>query len=218
MSDDVGRTVSPNREQQQKAYRFWAPVYDGIYGFFLKRAQTELALRVADAGRDILEIGVGTGLVLPLYSPGSSVTGIDISEEMLVKAKAKIAEGTLPHVKALHVMDACDMEFPDASFDVVSLPFVIPLIPDTDRLLSECARVLRPRGEIIIVSKITTSEGAMRRVEQLVSPLVQNIGLSSAFRLDGVQEWLNRNPSFHLAENRPIPPTGHFRLLRLSRP
>ncbi|NTZ63755.1 class I SAM-dependent methyltransferase [Agrobacterium tumefaciens] len=143
------------------------------------------------------------------------MTDIDISEEILVKAKAKIAEGALPHVKESHVMDACDMAFPDASFDVVSLPFVIPLIPDADRLLSECARVLRSRGEIIIVSKITTSEGAMRRVEQLVSPLVQNIGLSSAFRLDGVQEWLNRHPSFRLVENRPISPAGHFRLLQL---
>ncbi|MGV1821793.1 class I SAM-dependent methyltransferase [Agrobacterium tumefaciens] len=68
------------------------------------------------------------------------MTDIDISEEILVKAKAKIAEGALLHVKESHVMDACDMAFPDASFDVVSLPFVIPLIPDADRLLSECAR------------------------------------------------------------------------------
>ena len=128
------------------------------------------------------------------------MTDIDISEEILVKAKAKIAEGALLHVKESHVMDACDMAFPDECFDVVSLPFVIPLIPDADRLLSECARVLRSRGEITIVSKITTSEGAMRRVEQLVSPLVQNIGLSSAFRL---------------VENRPISPAGHFRLLQL---
>ncbi|MEJ1175879.1 class I SAM-dependent methyltransferase [Agrobacterium sp. CMT1] len=216
MSDETVSSI-PNRAQQQKAYRFWAPVYDRVYGFFLKRAQMELARRVGGAGRDILEIGVGTGLVLPLYPPASNVTGIDISADMLRKAKTKAAGGSLPHVKALHVMDACETTFPDASFDVISLPFVITLIPDTGRLLSECARVLKPRGEIVIVSKITDSSGAVRRIEQMVSPVAHNIGLSSAFRLDGIEDWLRRNPSFHLAENRTIPPTGYFRLLRLSR-
>lgn len=136
MSEDGACAVSANSKTTttttKKACRFWAPVYDHIYGLFLKRAQAELALRVADAGSDILEIGVGTGLVLPLYPPVS--------------------------------------------------------IPDTDRLLSECARVLRPRGKIIIVSKITTSKCAIRWLEQLVSPLLQNVGLSSAFRMDEIRE------------------------------
>ncbi len=209
---------SSNRLQQQKAYRFWAPVYDRVYGFFLKRAQVELAARAAAAGRDILEIGVGTGLVLPLYPPESRVTGIDLSKEMLSKAQQRTKVQSLSHVKALHVMDACHLEFEDASFDVVALAFVIPLIPDTDRLLAECARVLRPGGEIIIVSKINGSDGAMRGLERLVSPAAQNIGLSSAFRIETIENWMQSNGSFRLVENSALPPTGFFRLLRLSRP
>ncbi|WP_233284840.1 class I SAM-dependent methyltransferase [Agrobacterium tumefaciens] len=218
MIDEAASTIHANRAQQQRAYRFWAPVYDRVYGLLLKRAQMELARCAGDTGRDILEIGVGTGLVLPLYPRGSSVTGIDLSAHMLDKAKTRVADRSLSHVKALHVMDGCETTFPDASFDVISLPFVIPLIPDTNRLLSECARVLKPSGEIIIVSRITDSGGAIRLMEQMVSPVAKNIGLSSAFRLDVVEEWLHHNPSFLLTENRTIAPTGYFRLLRLSRP
>lgn len=218
MNQGFKQFKSSNRLQQQKAYRFWAPVYDRVYGFFLKRAQVELAARAAAAGRDILEIGVGTGLVLPLYPPESRVTGIDLSKEMLSKAQQRTKVQSLSHVKALHVMDACHLEFEDASFDVVALAFVIPLIPDTDRLLAECARVLRPGGEIIIVSKINGSDGAMRGLERLVSPAAQNIGLSSAFRIETIENWVQSNGSFRLVENSALPPTGFFRLLRLSRP
>lgn len=209
--------IDAKREQQRKAYRFWAPIYDRVYGYFLRPAQVELARCAGNVAGDVLEIGVGTGLVLPLYPPTTTVTGIDLSQDMLLRAKQKVALGSMPHVKALHVMDACDLSFDDNSFDVISLPFVMPLIPDTDRLLSECARVLRPKGEIVIVSKITDSAGAVRRVEQLVSPLAQQIGLSSAFHIEEIDRWLQKNPSFQMIENRKIRPTGYFRLLRIGR-
>lgn len=65
-----------------------------------------------------------------------------------------MARGDFAHVRALKVMDACNLEFAEASFDVVTLPFVITLIPDAEKLLAECARVLRPEGQIAIVSKL----------------------------------------------------------------
>jgi phosphatidylethanolamine/phosphatidyl-N-methylethanolamine N-methyltransferase len=110
-----------HREQQQKAYRFCAPMYDEVYGHFLKSAQRELANRAGSITGDVLEIGVGTGLVLPLYPRDCQITGIDISEEMLARARSKIREHRLSHVRELHAMDACNMSFEDASFDTISL-------------------------------------------------------------------------------------------------
>lgn len=206
------------RTQQKKAYKIWAPVYDNIYRGFLDRAQRELAHRAGQGGRDILEIGVGTGLVLPHYPRESVVTGIDISEEMLGKAKAKMARGDLPHVRELRVMDACHLQFEDASFDVVTLPFVITLVPDTEQLLSECVRVLRPGGQIVIVSKISKGGGISGFVEDAVSPIAERVGLSTAYRLDKIEAWIDRHGNgFKLVENEAIPPFGFFRLLRLKR-
>ena len=203
--------------QQVRAYKIWAPVYDRIYRGFLDRAQRMLATRAGEAGSDILEIGAGTGLVLALYPKDSAVTGIDISEAMLAKAREKQARGALAHVRALLVMDAHHLTFADASFDVVTLPFVITLIPDTNRLLNECARVLRPGGEIIIASKFGKVGGVAGFVEDAVSPLAKRLGLSTAFKLEQIRHWIaSEHPDFALVEDEAIPPFGFFRLVRLK--
>ncbi|MBD9390584.1 methyltransferase domain-containing protein [Agrobacterium sp. AGB01] len=217
MSIHTVRQDNPRREQQQKAYRFWAPMYDEVYGYFLKSAQRELASRAGSIKGHVLEIGVGTGLVLPLYPRECQITGIDISEEMLVRARSKIREHRLSHVKELHAMDACNMSFEDASFDTISLPFVITLIPNTEGLLDECARVLKPKGQIVIVSKINKTEGTMRRLQRAVSPIAKSCGLSSAFDSASVEAWVANNPSFKLVENTTLPPIGFFRLMHLRR-
>jgi len=217
MNMHASRRENPNREQQQKAYRFWAPVYDQVYGFFLNSAQRELAKRAGSTAGSILEIGVGTGLVLPLYPRECRVTGIDISDDMLSRARSKVREGTYNHVEGLHAMDACNMSFDEASFDTVSLPFVITLIPDTERLLDECARVLKPKGQIVIVSKISKTDGDIRGWQRAVSPIAQSCGLSSSFNSASVETWVGQNPAFKLLENMALPPVGFFRLMHLCR-
>lgn len=217
MNRHVSLREQSNHKQQRNAYRFWAPVYDNFYGLFLKRAQIELASRAGENGGEILEVGVGTGLVLPLYPSTCTLTGIDISDDMLSKARQKLSRKSFAHVKDLQVMDACNMSFPTASFDVVSLPFVITLIPNTHALLDECARVLKPNGKIVIVSRINENAGIMRRLSQAVSPVAQSVGLSSSFHTEAVEAWVRQNASFRVVENWAIPPTGFFRLLQLSR-
>lgn len=208
---------NPNSEKQKKAYRFWAPIYDEVYGFFLKSAQHELANRVGATAGSILEIGIGTGLVLPLYPKECQVTGIDISDEMLSRARKKVLDDGYNNVKGLYTMDACNMTFDDETFDTISLPFVITLIPDTESLLDECARVLKPKGQIVIVSKISKTDGAIGRLQRAFSPIAQSCGLSSSFNSASVEAWLAQNPAFKLLENRALPPVGFFRLMHLCR-
>lgn len=208
--------VRRSTEQQRKVYRRWAPVYDRVYRGLLRDGHRKVAALAAKAGRDILEIGVGTGLVLPHYPAQCRVTGIDISEHMIAKAREKVARDGLAHVAALKVMDAHQLAFDDQSFDAVSLPFVITLIPDPERALDECARVLRPGGEIIVASKLGNGLGLRGAIEEAMAPIVHRIGWSSAFRIRRLCRWAEDRGDFDVVEIQPAFPNGFFKVMRLK--
>lgn len=86
-------------EDQQKIYQRWAPVYDRVYRGILRDGHRKLAALAAAAGTDILEIGVGTGLTLAHYPSRCRVTGIDISEHMIARAREKVRRENLQHVQ-----------------------------------------------------------------------------------------------------------------------
>src|SRR3954466_7425258 len=108
-----------------RTYRLFSSSYDFVFGPVFHPGRKE-AVRIANdrPGQRILEVGVGTGLSLPYFRPDSEVTGIDVSAEMLAKAKRRVATKKLAHVKALHVMDAEHLEFEDNSFDAVLALYV----------------------------------------------------------------------------------------------
>src|SRR6516162_4751426 len=101
------------------AYRAWAPVYDYTFGVIAGPGR-RLAVSILN-GIDghVLEIGVGTGLSLPRYRPGLDVTGIDLSPDMLAKAKARIRRRGLLRM-TLAVMDGSRLAFADESFDAAA--------------------------------------------------------------------------------------------------
>lgn len=105
------------------------------------------------------EVGVGTGLSLPAYARSNSIFGVDISAPMLQRARKRVARLRLDHVEGLAVMDAEDLTFPDASFDVVVAQYVVTAVPHPERALDELVRVVRPGGEIIITSRIGAEAG-----------------------------------------------------------
>src|SRR5919108_5056691 len=102
----------------------------------------------------ILEAGVGTGLSLPYYASESRLVGIDLSEPMLRKADARVSRLGLRNVEGLAVMDAEHMAFPDNSFDVIVAQLVVTTVPDPEATLDEFVRVLKPGGEIVLVSRV----------------------------------------------------------------
>jgi phosphatidylethanolamine/phosphatidyl-N-methylethanolamine N-methyltransferase len=208
-------TPKSSTEHQSRVYRHWAPIYDHVYRSLLRDGHRTTAELAAAAGPDILEVGVGTGLVLPHYPPHCRVTGIDLSEHMIAKAREKVERRTFTHVKALRVMNAQHLDFADRSFDAVCLPFVVTLIPEPEKALDECARVLKPGGEIIIASKLGDGRGIQGRIEEAVAPLVHKVGWSSAFRISRIADWARSRGDLDVLEVRPVFPNGFFKVMRL---
>src|SRR6516164_8600942 len=128
-----------------KTYRAFSGTYDVVFGpvFHIGRKEAVGAANTRP-GQRILEVGVGTGLSLPFFRKDSRVTGIDVSEEMLAKARRRAERLRLSHVEGLHLMDAENLEFPDSSFDAVLGLYVASVVPDPARFAAEMRRVCIP--------------------------------------------------------------------------
>jgi phosphatidylethanolamine/phosphatidyl-N-methylethanolamine N-methyltransferase len=197
-----------------KAYARWAPVYDLIFGPVFERGRRAAIAAAERVGGRILEVGVGTGITLPGYSSQNRIIGIDLSEPMLRKARQRVADLSLTNVEKLEVMDAEHLSFRDASFDVVVANHVISTVPNPEAALDECARMLRPGGEMILLSRIGADAGPRRLVETWLQPIVRRLGWRAEFPWDRFARWIERRSDVCLIERRPMPPFGHFSLLR----
>lgn len=209
--------VSYDLDGQKRAYARWAGFYDKVYLRLLADAQQQLAAKAASAGPRILEIGVGTGLVLRYYPDNVSVVGVDLSEAMLARAHDKIMQDGLTQIGGVAAMDACRLGFGDGKFDAVAFPFVITLVPDPEGALDEAMRVLKPGGLIVIASKLGDDRGIVPAIEEWVAPLAKLIGWSSAFRLSRIARWAEKRGDVALSEVRPAFPAGFFRLAVLRK-
>lgn len=185
----AGRELAPAREASHgevsregliRTYRRYAPFYDRVFGAVLEQGRRELALSVArlDARR-ILEVGVGTGLTLRHYPAAAQVTGIDLSGEMLRKAEARSA-ALAPRSITLRQMDAEQMDFGDASFDCVTLPYVLSVTPHPARLVAEVRRVCRPGGTIVVLNHFS-GESRWRWMERAFRHVADKVGFRSEF-------------------------------------
>jgi phosphatidylethanolamine/phosphatidyl-N-methylethanolamine N-methyltransferase len=123
-------------------------------------------------------------------------------------------ELSLTNVEKLEVMDAEHLSFADASFDVVVANHVISTVPNPEAALDECARMLRPGGEMILLSRIGADAGLRHLVERLLQPIVRRLGWRTEFSWDRFAGWTERRTDVRLIERRPMPPFGHFSLLR----
>ena len=200
-----------------KAYDRWAPVYDLVFGAVFERGR-EAAIAAAErVGGRILEVGVGTGISLPHYSRECRLCGIDISEQMLRKAQDRVTEFGLSNVEGLWVMDAEHLSFPDNSFDVVVAQYVVTTAPNPEATLDEFARVLKPGGEIILVSRVGAEAGVRRTLEHWFQPAARKLGWRTEFSFARYARWAERTSGVRLVERRAMPPLGHFSLIRFAK-
>jgi phosphatidylethanolamine/phosphatidyl-N-methylethanolamine N-methyltransferase len=206
-----------DRGTVEKAYARWAPVYDLVFGKVFDAGRQASIQAAEQVGGRILEVGVGTGISLPDYAHRNRLVGVDISAPMLRKAAERVAEHKLTNVDALAVMDAKHLAFPDDFFDVVVAQYVITAVPDPEATLDEFARVLKPGGEIVLVNHIGAESGFRRAFELGFAPVARRLGWRPEFPWARLTAWMARAPGIRLIERRPMPPLGHFSLIRYAK-
>lgn len=171
-----------SREAVVRAYGRYAPFYDRLFGGILDPGRRALADAVARAApKRLLEVGVGTGLMLARYPATTAIVGVDLSRAMLDKAQFR-AQALPGRDIRLEVMDAEALAFEQDTFDCVTVPYVLSVTPDPRRLVSEIRRVCRPDGTILILNHFSGSR-FWWLLERVVRPLADRVGFHSDFEL-----------------------------------
>jgi phosphatidylethanolamine/phosphatidyl-N-methylethanolamine N-methyltransferase len=195
------------------AYRRQAAFYDLAFGAVATAARRRAIAAVnALPGTRVLEVGVGTGLALPRYRRDARVTGIDLSADMLARARDRVAAEGLTHVEALLELDAEQTGFADASFDIAAAMFVASVVPHPDRLLAELKRVVKPGGHILFVNHFSASGGLRLAIERAMAPLGRSLGWHPDFPVSALLGAEDRAR----ATMTPMPPAGIFTLVHLD--
>jgi phosphatidylethanolamine/phosphatidyl-N-methylethanolamine N-methyltransferase len=199
------------------AYAAWAPVYDLVFGKVFDTGRKASIAAAEKIGGRILDVGVGTGISLPDYRRDIKLVGVDYSAAMLKKAQERVREHKLDNVETLAVMDAKYLGFPDAAFDAVVAQYVVTAVPDPEATLDEFVRVVKPGGEIILVNHIGAESGPRKLFEAAFSPLARRLGWRPEFPWQRLVDWAARHGGVTLIERLPMPPMGHFSLIRYRR-
>jgi len=195
------------------AYRRWAKIYDAGFGWISRTARREVVAAVnRTPGTRVLEVGVGTGLALPLYDAAKRVTGIDLSGDMLAQARLRAAERGLSNVDALLEMDAQATSFPDASFDIAVGMFVASVVPNPKALVQELQRVVRPGGKILFVNHFAAERGPVWWVERAMAPSSALLGWHPDFHL----AHMFTGPQLASMSIKSMHPMGLFRLIEMG--
>ena len=161
----------PATDLTKARYDRLAPLYDRLESLMERRARAwrkRLWDRV-EPGK-ILDAGVGTGKNIPYYPAGAQVFGVDLSSAMLDQARQR---GQRDHVEVkLREMDVQSLEFPDDSFDTAVATFVFCSVPDPILGLQELARVVKPRGKILLLEHVRLESPLLGRIMDLVNPWI----------------------------------------------
>lgn len=193
-------------------YTLFAPVYDAFVAPFTATARRRgLELLREGSPAEVLLVGIGSGLDIPLLPRGPRYTGLDLTPAMLARARRKAAD--LKLAIQLDAGDARALPYPDAAFDVVVLHLILAVTPHPERVLAEAGRVLRPGGPVLILDKFLRP-GQKAPIRRWVSPL---LGLL-ATRTDVVfEELLARAPGLEVVSDRPALAGGWFRHIVLRK-
>jgi phosphatidylethanolamine/phosphatidyl-N-methylethanolamine N-methyltransferase len=167
------------KRQVQRAYELYAPVYDFVFDWIFAPGRAAAVRQLDLKPNDLtLEVGIGTGLNLPLYPPTARLMGVDLSQEMLDKAVERVQTLAMPNV-TLKVMDATALDFGDNEFDKALATYTISAVPDPVAVLREMRRVVKPGGVLVILNHFRSERKFAGHLEDLVAPVCTRLGWKS---------------------------------------
>ncbi len=175
-------------ESIKKIYNLYAGIYEIMFAhFFFPRQKHVIENLTINPQEKILDVGIGTGLTLPLYPRHARVVGIDLSYGMLKEAWKKKEAEKMDHTY-LFEMNAENMGFKDNTFDHVICTFVISVVPNPVQLINEMRRVCKPDGNIILVNHFKSENRVVGKIEEFINPLCTRVGWKSDLVLQHLVE------------------------------
>ncbi len=171
-----------------KIYDRWGKFYDLVFkDVFHEGRNVGVDMLDLQPGEKLLEVGVGTGLSLPLYPSTSEIIAIDISSKMLEKAKEKVHKMSLKNVE-LAVMDAQNMAYEDNTFDCVTACYVVSAAPDPHKVVSEICRVCKPGGRVVFINHFKSKKFLLAKFEELINGVCKKFGWETTLDLEPLLE------------------------------
>lgn len=211
------RATITDAAQVVSAYARWAPVYDLAFTAVMRAGRLAAVAAVAEGATTVLDVGVGTGLELPMFPPGRHVVGIDLAEAMLRRADERTRRHGLAGVDGLCVMDATRMAFADGAFDAAVVPYVLTVVPDPHAMMDEILRVVRPGGQIVLVNHFGAERGPLKPIEAWLGRRSASLGWHPQFPFRVLGDWLAGRPGVALTDRRTVAPLGLFTVVRLRK-
>lgn len=192
------RSRKRDAELVRRARRVYArltPVYDIVFGAALQAGRVAAMERMNIApGHRVLEVGIGTGLTVSLYPRDCDVTGIDLSAEMLEKARERVRHERLRNVTLMQ-MDAASLRFRDESFDLVYAPYTMSVVPDPVKVAREMRRVCKVGGSIVFLNHFRSINPVLSVIERTISPITARVGFSADLDLKGLLQGAELTPA-----------------------
>ncbi len=197
----------------EKLYSSYSDYYDLFFDKILKPGREEgvKALTIENGDR-VLEVGIGTGLSIPFYPEYCSVTGIDISADMLKKARDKV-NGQKNADIVLKKMDASHLAFKDESFNKILVPYLISVVPEPKKVIAEMNRVCMQEGIVVFVNHFHSSNHFLAFLEKIFSPVSRYMG----FRLDLPIETVLEDDFFQIERIEKVNLFGLWSMIKLKK-
>jgi ubiquinone/menaquinone biosynthesis C-methylase UbiE len=191
-------------------YTLFAPIYDLAIGRASEGLRRDNLQRLDVTQGDVLLAGIGTGLDIPHLPHGPCYIGLDLTPAMLRRAQRRSHDRD--DIR-LHLGDAMQLPYRDASFDAVVLHLILAVVPQPERLLAEAERVLKPGGRILIVDKFLRP-GQRAPLRRLLNLFTRHIATRTDVVLEDVLACCTQ---LHLHLDEPVLAKGWFRRIELRK-
>ena len=131
------------------------------------------ATQVPKARGRVLEVGVGSGLNLPFYEPGTQVFAVDPSEELQVYARQVAQANGTDVIFAAQSGEAIPAD--NNSFDAAVITWTLCTIPDAGKALEEVRRVLKPQGRLVFAEHGVSPEPGVAKWQNRINPVWRSL-------------------------------------------